>query len=265
MDLVEVPGTAFRRHPWEVARARFFRRLLRDAGLLQAPLSVLDVGAGDGYLARSLMKGLPPGSAITCFDANYSDDDLSRFAAPARPGLSFVRTPPPGRFDLILLLDVMEHVEDDTALLQRLVAESLAPGGAVLVSVPAWQSLFSRHDEAMLHHRRYSPAECRALLEREGLTLRKRGGLFHTLLAPRALAVAGERLMRGLGRERVAAPPNLGVWTGGPRLTGVLERALAADNALSHLLARLGVALPGLSLWALCDGPARASRGAHHT
>ena len=62
MDLSEVSGTNQRRHPWEVARARFFRRVLQDAGVLAAPRAVLDVGSGDGYLARELLDGLPEGS-----------------------------------------------------------------------------------------------------------------------------------------------------------------------------------------------------------
>jgi predicted RNA methylase len=80
MDLTEVPGTSLCRHPWEIARARFFGRVLADAGRLAAPWTVLDVGAGDGYLARTLLAASPAGSRVVCLDPNYSDDDLRRFA-----------------------------------------------------------------------------------------------------------------------------------------------------------------------------------------
>jgi hypothetical protein len=254
MDLSEMPGAPFRRHPWETARAAFFRRLLREASLGAAPRAVLDVGAGDGYLTGMLLGDLPAGSSAVCFDAHYSDEDLRGFGARAPAGLTFARQRPGGRFDLVLLLDVVEHVPDDRAFVRGFVADNLAAGGAVLVSVPAWPALFSRHDEALKHYRRYRPGACRALLTDVGLTIRRSGGLFHSLLLPRALGVAGERVLAGLGR-RPAAPANLGAWQGGRALTAMLERALAADNAVSRAVARLGPAapsLPGLSFWALC-------------
>jgi SAM-dependent methyltransferase len=252
MDLSEVPGAPFRRHPWEVARARFFGRVLRDAELLDAPRAVLDVGAGDGYLADRLLADLPGGSTLVCFDARYTRVDLTKYTAAARPGLSFVDRQPAARFDLLLALDVIEHVEDDRAFLDDLLRSNLAPGGAVLVSVPAWPALFSRHDEALQHHRRYSPAACRALLAACGLIVRRSGGLFHSLLLPRLVAVAEERISRRFGRER-STPPDLGAWRGGPVLSSMVARALAADNGLTRALARRGWALPGLSFWALCE------------
>src|SRR4249919_3736783 len=127
MDLTEVPGASLCRHPWEIARARFFGRVLADAGRLAAVPTVLDVGAGDGYLARTLLAASPAGSRVVCLDPNYSDDDLRRFALPPLDGLGFVRQPPTERFDVLLLLDVIEHVEDDLGFLAPLVAENLAP------------------------------------------------------------------------------------------------------------------------------------------
>jgi SAM-dependent methyltransferase len=251
MDLSEVSGTNHRRHPWEVARARFFRRVLADAGALAAPRAVLDVGAGDGYLAGELLGQLPPGSGVTCLDPNYNDADLRAYAAAARPGIVFTRELPERRFDLILLLDVIEHVVDDHEFLGGLVAQCLAPGGLVLVSVPAWQMLFSEHDLALKHYRRYSPGACHELLEDEGLVPIRSGGLFHSLLVARLFTVARERLERRLGR-RPSPPDNLGAWRGGRLVSSALESALALDNALTHRLTRAGYELPGLSVWALC-------------
>jgi SAM-dependent methyltransferase len=252
MDLTEVPAGTFRRHPWETARARFFRAVLADAGLLSTPRAVLDVGAGDGFVARTLLAALPPASDVVCFDAHYQDADLRRFAEPAHTGLSFVRERPARRFDLILLLDVIEHVADDLAFLSSFVTENLAPGGSVLVSVPSWQALFSAHDEALAHFRRYSHRACRSLLAAAGLEVRREGGLFHSLVAPRALAVAREGLLARFGRQP-PPPDNVGQWRGGPALTALVDAALAADNAISRGFARAGVALPGLSFWAVAS------------
>ena len=252
MDLKESHPGLVRRHPWEVARARFYTRVLADAGLLDAPRAILDVGAGDGYLARTLLDMLPTGSAIVCLDAHYTDDALRRFAVPPRPGLTFTRERPVGRFDILLLLDVLEHVDDDVGFLSGFVSQNAMPGGVVLIGVPAWPRLFARHDEALGHCRRYTPASCRALVAAAGLTVRKSGGLFHSLLVPRALGLAAERGRRLLGRP-VSPPPNLGEWSGGETFSSVLERALALDNQISLALGRAGVNVPGLSFWVLCD------------
>jgi SAM-dependent methyltransferase len=251
MDLSEVSGTNHRRHPWEVARSRFFRQVLADAGVLTSARSVLDVGAGDGYLGGELLDAMPAGSDVTCLDPNYKDADLRAYAAAARPGVTFTRELPHRRFDLILLLDVIEHVPNDRQFLGGLVTQCLAPGGLVLVSVPAWQMLFGEHDLALKHYRRYSPGACHELLEDEGLVPIRSGGLFHSLLVARLFTLARERLGKRLGLQP-SAPDNLGDWRGGALLSSAVEGALALDNALTHKLTRAGYELPGLSVWALC-------------
>jgi SAM-dependent methyltransferase len=252
MDLTEVPDGRFRRHPWEVVRARFFGRVFREMRPLGAPQTVLDVGAGDGYLASALLRELPTGSSVICFDAKYTEADLTRYAATAETGLSFVQRPPTARFDVLMFLDVIEHVPDDRAFLTDLVQRNLAPRGSVLVSVPAWQPLFGQHDEGLMHHRRYSPRACRALLAGSGLSIRRSGGLFHSLLLARLATVTWERIFRYLGHHP-RARAHLGDWRGGALLSAVLERTLAADNAITLALTRRGLALPGLSFWAVCD------------
>ena len=127
-----------------------------------------------------------------------------------------------------------------------------------MVSVPAWEALYGPHDVALKHFRRYRPAQCRALLRAAGLEVVRDGGLFHSLLVPRALQrvseVAGSlarRARSGANGDEADRPANLGEWRGGPLLSSVVTAALDADTALSAGLARRGLALPGLSYWAL--------------
>jgi SAM-dependent methyltransferase len=255
MDLNERPGTAFRRHPWEVARAEFFARVVEGAALPGRPCRALDVGAGDGFLARRLLEDLPPASTVACVDSNYTDDDLRGLAGTAAPGatpLAFSRTRPPGTFDLVLLLDVLEHIADDRDFLAELLASAVAPGGVVLVSVPAWDILYGQHDLELKHFRRYQPAQCRALLENAGLRVVRAGGLFHSLLVPRLLQRMIEGAVRLTRRGRAKKPANLGQWQAGALASAAVTLALNADTRLSQLLARFGRELPGLSYWALC-------------
>ena len=129
------------------------------------------------------------------------------------------------------------------------------PNGAVLVSVPALMTLFTSHDVALNHHRRYCAASLRATLAAAGLRPAFGGGPFYGLLAPRALAKLGE-LSRGVrSRPAVGSAPDhaatdVGTWRAGAAVTSAVRAALAVDSAVSLLAARIGVGLPGLSVWA---------------
>ncbi len=231
-----------RRHPWEVARADFLRRLLEDHVELAAVSSLLDVGAGDSWFAETLTGDLAPDARIVCWDAHYSDEDLA--ATP--PGLTRVREAPPGTFDVITALDVIEHIEDDAGFVAEQLGPRLARGGTLLVTVPAHPGLFSDHDRMLGHFRRYRPQEVRELIATT-FDVVATGSFFTTLLLPRLAQVGVERL----GRHRPET--GVGQWNGGPRLTELLRRALAADAAAGRALSRRGVHLPGLSTWVVAS------------
>jgi SAM-dependent methyltransferase len=245
-----------RRHPWEVARAAFLLDVLQGEGGLQTPAGfparVLDVGSGDAYVARSLLARVE--ARVCCWDLHFTDDDLASLAR--IHGVTPSRQAPEGTFDAALLLDVIEHVEDDVALVAD-VAARVRPGGFVLVSVPAWPALFSAHDVALHHHRRYSPAACRDVVARAGLDIVQSGGFFHGLIAPRAAAVAIEKVA---GRKPARA--GVGGWNGGDVVTGAIVAALRAEQVASAFFARRGVDVPGLSFFALCRVPHLARAGA---
>ena len=263
MDLIERPEHVGRRHPWEVARARFFVRLLERTGVLADAAGlggVLDVGAGDAWLAEQLRAVLAPEARLACWDIHYPDDHPPS-SATGSGVIEFSPTRPAGRFGAVLMLDVVEHVEHDVAFVADNVEASLAPGGWVLVSVPAYQSLFSDHDRALRHFRRYAPRALAGVLESAGLAVQLRGGLFHGLLPLRAAQLLRQR------RSGPPAPPGppdpggpgegpsaegVGAWGGGPLLTRALTAALGAETRASLALGARHVAVPGLSTWALC-------------
>jgi SAM-dependent methyltransferase len=254
MDLREMPQEVARRHPWEVGRAKFFHARL--AAHLRPGVRVLDVGAGDGYLAAQILAGLRGEGKVVCFDACYSDDHLKRFSAAAPIGLTFSRARPEGAFDIVLLLDVLEHVPDDRGFLSGVVRDLLLPGGIVLASVPAHPSLYTKHDAVLGHCRRYRPAEFDSLLRDTGLMIDTSGGLFHGLLPLRAGQKLGE-LLRGVRAQTLvnsgaeSADTALTRWRAGPWVSGAVLGLLRLDNGISRICAKLGARLPGLSVWAL--------------
>ena len=255
MDLKELPTRAFERHPWEIVRAEFFLRLLRERVNGEA-LAALDIGSGDGYFAERMLADFARVAHVTCFDLAY-DAGWLQGRGTSEPRLSFTAKRPEGTYDLVLMLDVLEHVEDDEAALRDAALSFVKPGGALLLSVPAGQILFSHHDEMLGHKRRYAPARLRALVAKAGLTIVDRGQLFASLLVPRALAKLGEVAL-GDKRSRVTPDParietSLGTWNRGRLVTSVVTTALALDAAISRIASRLRLPFAGLSTWVLAQ------------
>lgn len=254
MDLRETQtlrasGWAGARHPWEIARLQFFQAVLRDAGRLSGTQRLLDAGAGDAWFASALCADLPPEAEVVGWDSEY-DPGKPPLGLPLR--LELTRDRPQGAFDLVLLLDVLEHVQDDRAFLAELVRENVEAGGWLLFSVPAWQGLYTQHDAWLQHHRRYAPAEARAVLRAAGLEVVRSGGLFHSLLLPRAVTRVAEFVAPPDAR-RPHAPAI--AWPHGRWLTAAVQAALAVDNQASAWLAAAGRDVPGLTWWALCRRP----------
>ena len=240
MDLRERREQLGFRHPWETVRARFFRNhIVKSAG--NHPVDILDLGSGDCWFAEQLLPRLPLGSTITCCDINFSDLDLS---TPAASGITKIRDVAEGRFDIIILLDVIEHIANDVDFLQHNVQPKLAEGGIVLISVPAHPSLFSEHDEFLGHYRRYTRRQILDITNKV-FAPRKNGYLFVSLALVRFL----QRLLPQKGR---GDHQGVGSWNSGRFLTRLVTLFLSIDALASIALRVLRIYLPGLTVWVSC-------------
>ncbi|MDQ3037174.1 MAG: methyltransferase domain-containing protein [Myxococcota bacterium] len=104
-------------------------------------------------------------------------------------------------FDAILALDVLEHLERDRDAAREL-RRVLAPGGVAIVTVPAFAALWSAHDEALDHHRRYRLAEIEAVLRDAGFAI-EHASYYNFFLFPLvASARVAERLRIAITGER---------------------------------------------------------------
>lgn len=226
MDVREasIAGDAAR-HPWELARLAIVQRLIqRHVG---SPDSILDVGSGDAYVLEAISARYPTARVVGV------EPELD--ALPRRPAAQLVKSLAAldgQRFALILLLDVLEHVEDDVAFLANLTRDHLAPGGHVVATVPAHQKLFSDHDRFLKHFRRYSTVQFDALAVGAGLTVSTSGQVFHSLLPLRA----AQQVLGSIGGDGVSG------WSGGRALTTLITTLLRADALLPRKL-------PGLSVF----------------
>ena len=238
MDLSE-RGAGGARHPWEVERFRAYRQVLAGHGALSAR-RILDVGAGDGWFGETLIAELPHVQELVCWDVNYSALEL----ATDDPRVVRTVTPPSPGFDLVLVLDVLEHIEDPAAFITDTLAPVTERGTPALIAVPAHPGLFSNHDRALGHHRRYRADELLAQLAPWGDGV-DHGPLFTGLVPVRAAAVTVERL-----RHTEPGEHGVGRWQRGELLTRAVRAPLAADSAVTRRLGPLRKRLTGLSHWA---------------
>jgi SAM-dependent methyltransferase len=229
------------RHWWYRGRRRVLRATL-DGLALPWPSAILDAGCGSGRTLDEL--------------SDYGDAcgvDLSREAVNATRArgheahLAEVEDLPfpDATFDLVTCLDVIEHTPDDRRTLSEL-RRVTRPGGALVVTVPAHPSLWSAHDEANRHYRRYTRRALIAAAVEAKWTVDEDTYFNAALLAP-ATVVRLARRGAGSRRSELSLTP--------PALDRVLEWPSRAEAALL----RSGLRLPvGLSLLAVLRARAQA-------
>ena len=183
------------RHWWFRARREILAALIRRLVAPRPDCRLLEVGCGTGGNLALLRR-------FGEVDAYEYDEEARRIAheksgTAVRPcALPSDIDAPDGRYALVLLLDVLEHIGDDIGSLKS-VAPKLAAGGHVLLTVPAFPWLWSSHDVAHHHFRRYTPDSLRRTADAAGLQV-VRIGYFNTLLFPLVVAT---RLVKRLTRH----------------------------------------------------------------
>jgi SAM-dependent methyltransferase len=180
-----------RHHWWFAARRRIvLHRLRKEIGRHDEPLRLLDVGCGAGGMLDHLREfgdvtGVDPAPAAVRYAAGKGAD--VRFGT-LPDDLPFTTSE---HFDVITLLDVLEHIDDDVASL-RALHRLLVPGGLLLLTVPAFPALWSGHDVVNEHKRRYTRSGLRQRLEGAGFDVRMLS-FFNAALFP---PIAGVRIVK---------------------------------------------------------------------
>ncbi len=131
------------------------------------PLTIVDIGSGSGFFALELEKEYGPKIAqIYLVDIGYSEAEM----APTRGTKVEKVHAIPARIEngLVVLMDVLEHLENDLQMLQSVKAACVGDNNSFFITVPAFKSLWSGHDVFLGHYRRYRIATLRAVLQQAG-------------------------------------------------------------------------------------------------
>jgi SAM-dependent methyltransferase len=206
-------------HWWYRGRRRVIRAEL-DRLALPARARILDAGCGSGRTLEELTDY----GEVAGIELNSDAAELARGRGLGEVQVGRLEALPwaDEAFDLITCLDVIEHVPDDVTALGEL-RRVARPGGWLLVTVPAYQALWSRHDEANHHYRRYSRSMLRGAARSAGWQVQRLSSFNSLLLAPAAAVRLAQRRMGA--RNGHSSDLDVGpAW-----LNDVLERPLALE------------------------------------
>jgi SAM-dependent methyltransferase len=227
------------RHWWYRGRRTVLDGVIAGLGLPE-PARVLDAGCGSG---RNMVELARHGSVtgVELSDTSVAlarERDVGEVVAGSVLEMPFAEN----SFDLAVSLDVIEHLDDDLAALREF-RRTVAPGGALLVTVPAYQWLWSGHDEINHHHRRYTRRSLQRVAEQAGWN-QLRTTYFNSLLLPAAILL---RVLDRVNRAKTTES-SLDLWVPPAPVNWLLERPLTLEAAL---IARGGRIPAGLSLLAV--------------
>jgi len=220
MDLKEeeILGDQVDAHWYYKAKKAALLRDLRG----RTPREILDIGAGSGFFSRALLKDTDAVRS-TCVDIGYAEDrDELCFGKP----IAFRRSIASSAADLVLAMDVIEHVADDAGLLRSYV-EKVSSGARFIVSVPAFNFLWSAHDVFLEHHRRYTIGALAGAMRRSGLVV-DWTHYYYAAVFPIAAAVRLLERARGLK----AVEPKIQLRRHGALVNGAFSALLTAERPL---------------------------------
>ncbi len=180
MDLKEedILGSDIGRHWYYRSKAAALRSMVSAL----RPQRLLDVGAGSGFFSRHLLDG--GAQSALCVDLGYERDRDETVCGKA---VLYRRDCGKTDCDLVLMMDVLEHVDKDAELVRH-YAGKVPSGAHFLVTVPAFRFLWSGHDVFLEHKRRYTLGEIEQTLRDAGLSVVK-GAYFFGFVFPLAAAV----------------------------------------------------------------------------
>lgn len=200
---------------------------------------IADIGVNDMFYTR-MAKSLVTGE-VYAVDVFFPEGGMTQDGITCVNGIDKL---PGDKFDGIIMMDVLEHIEDDRQFFNAAV-DKLKNDGTILVTVPAFQFLFSVFDTRAGHFRRYNRKQLLALLEQNrDVTVEKCHYFYLGLLLVLLVSMLKKTTSGRTEREWK--------YPGKHPVTVIVRWALNMDFRLNVLLDKIGIRLPGLSLTAIC-------------
>lgn len=234
MDLIESQKKP-QRHPWELSRLEFIKSKLS----ISSNFVVADVDAGDHFFLQNIGEC----SKKYAIDIFYKDE-IEEQSFIQKNNIDNI---PKTSVDLIFLLNIIEHVVDDLEFLNQ-VKEKVKVDGEIVITVPAFQTLFTNHDVFLKHFRRYNHFQLLKCLKKTDLEVLDFHNFYFSLLTPRVIEKVIESLQNADDKK------GIGSWSFSPNhlITYLIKMTLNIDASICAFLNKFKIKVPELSLYAKC-------------
>jgi hypothetical protein len=240
-------------HPWEYARSKVIFNILKAYIKKSTRGCVLDVGCGDVFFLTRFADEFPNfelGACDTAFNQELiekiklkNDKYSIRFFNDVQNVMNIQEV------DIVFLLDVLEHIEDDVRFLRDLIPQPYVTRDTMFViTVPAFNFLYCNHDKWLGHYRRYTQALLKQHIEAAGLSYVSGGYFFTSLLLPRYIQTIIEKFKKTKSFDN----QGIGNYTGRKVLSWLYENFLLTDFYIFKIFRLLGIKVPGLSAYMIC-------------
>jgi len=257
MDICEAASferEKIHRHPWELARIEVVKNFLTPIIAQKPATTILDLGCGDVFVAQQLAYQYPKAS-FHCVDIAFTPEIITTISEPVKnlpislySSTQELSSSISHKVDVVLLLDVIEHIEDEITFLKELNQSRLIDGNTkIIITVPAFQQLFSNHDVYLKHFRRYNIALLNDHLQQAGFKSQQTGYFFISLLFLRII----QKLFQG--NKTVDTEKGIGAYQSKGWIDTFMVNTLYLDFLIGKFFSVLGIKLPGLSCFSICQ------------
>lgn len=221
-------------HPWKLSRDESILNMLKSENFNNSA----DIGVNDMFYTKKL-------KSFTNYNV-YGVDIVFPEESTIKDGiicLNDINKLPDDELDCLVMMDVLEHIEQDKDFL-KIALEKVKENGTILITVPAWQFLFSIHDKRAQHFRRYNRKQLLTLLDFPNLNVEVCHYFYTSLFIARVIFLLKKNSFKG----------NEDSWNYGKNhiLTKIIKNILNLDFKINKFLDKIGIHPPGLSLVALC-------------
>lgn len=258
MDLGETFKKKYKiedRHPWEVARGEVLIKIIEHIipDIMERNITICDIGCGDAFIIDRISERIPNAeiigidTALTKKEIRYLNQKYEnniRFSLTIDDAFS-------GRsksIDLILLLDLIEHIEGDVEFLKELKNKKFINDKTIfLITAPAVKSIYTAHDTFLKHFRRYNKKDIEDRLKNAGYTSMRTGYFFIILLIPRIIKKLKEKFVK----PDIKKETGIGKWKAKKITNIMIKKILIFDFHLSWALNNFNISIPGLSLYTI--------------
>lgn len=243
-----------KRHPWEQARVNFVFKKIKKYLEQSSNIVFLDIGCGDTYVAEYLSEKIPS-SSFYCVDNVFSNSQLEYYTNKyANKKIQVFKTIEDAvsqidsEISFVLMLDVLEHVEKDFDFLKQVHdTKKITENSKLILTVPAFQNLFTSHDSLLGHYRRYTNRSLKQLMQNVGFKTTNIGYFFTALLLPRLLLKLKENYI-----VPKAESTAISTWSKGNLITSIIKNILIFDFSVTSILEKIGIKIIGLSNYIVC-------------